>query len=98
MEQLLSFRKAAWEKANLAGKTMWSWEQEEAETRRLHTELSAMSDEDRDMAVLKGHLERANMLKEVLAHIDNVLMPKAIANEFRKPRAKARKKKKGRKK
>jgi hypothetical protein len=77
LEVLLSREKAHWEKANRIGKTVRSWEEEEADIRSRYAALEAMSEEDRDVAIVKGHLERAGMLQAVLDHINNVLLPKA---------------------
>lgn len=40
-----------------------------------------MPQEERDVAIVEGHLENAGMLQSVLSHIDNVLMPLARAKK-----------------
>lgn len=94
--QLLLDEKTVWEKANQIGKTLRSWPEEEADIRHRYAELQSMSEEDRDKALVQGHLERAGMLEKVLSHIDSVLMPLAKAREAAKkkkrPKSKAKKK------
>ena len=106
MEELLLTQKRIWEEANKIGPTTRSWEAEEADIRKRYAELESMNEEDRDKAIVEGHLERAGMLEAVLNHIDTVLLPRARANERlqasrsirrskkKKSKAKATKKKK----
>lgn len=81
LEELLESEKAIWEKANKIGKTATSWEQHEAYIRSDYARLMSMSEEERDVALVEGHLAKAGMMEATLRHIDTVLMPAARAKE-----------------
>jgi len=83
----------AWEKANKIGKTITTWEQHEAFVRAKYDELMALPEEQRDVAIVEGHLQNAGMLQQVLNHIDNVLLPAARARESSRSVRRAAKKK-----
>lgn len=100
LEALLSRERAAWDLANKIGRTPKSWEEHESYVRQRHAELVAMPDEERDIALVEGHLANASMLESTLKHIDTVLMPLARAREAmdkgnRSRRRAAKKKKRG---
>jgi hypothetical protein len=94
---LLSDQKAVWEKANSISPTLRTWEQEEVEIRAKYAELAKMPQEDRDLAITQGHLEKTGMLESVLKHINNVLLPIARANESRSIRRSKKKRSKKKK-
>ena len=100
LEQLLVDEHAAWELAEKAGKTLLSWPENEVLIRRRYAELQAMTEEQRDVTLTQGHLEKVGMLQSVLDHVNNVLLPRARAKEAAEMnragrRASKKKKKKG---
>ncbi len=81
LEELLEGEKKIWEKANKIGKTATSWEQHESYIRSEYARLMGMNEEERDVALVEGHLAKAGMIESTLRHIDTVLMPAARAKE-----------------
>jgi hypothetical protein len=97
LEELISKERTAWVDANRFGPTATSWEKHEAYIRSKYAELSAMPEEQRDVALVEGHLEKVGMLEAVLKHIDS-LLPIARAKEaaeMRNRSVRRKRKKKG---
>lgn len=95
LPECLARAKRQWEAANAIAPTASGWPETEAAIRQKHAELMAMSQEDRDVAILKAQAPQREMLQAVLTHVDGLIIQEKarLAREARERKAGKSKKK-----